>query len=113
LLNALPDRDLHLLLSGATVINLHHGLRLYREGGPVDWLYFPTHGVVSILAGTSDKGDIEAATVGREGAAGIDVIFGVSRALGHTVIQVAGEGIVIAAPQFLELMRRRAQFSLS
>jgi CRP-like cAMP-binding protein len=112
LLNALPDRDLRFLLAGANISNLHHGHRLYREGGPVRSLYFPSHGAISILAGTSDRGDIEVATVGNEGAAGIDIMLGVSRALGRTIIQISGEGVVIAASQFLELMRRRAQFSL-
>ena len=112
LLNALPDRDLHPLLAGANVSNLHHGRRLYREGGPVHSLYFPICGVISILASTLDKGDIEVATIGNEGATGVDITLGMSRALGRTVIQVAGEGIVVGAAPFVDVMRRRPQFSL-
>jgi CRP-like cAMP-binding protein len=112
LLNALPDRDLQFLLAGTSVSNLSHGRRLYREGGPVRSLYFPICGVISVLAGALDKDDIEVATIGNEGAAGIDVTLGISCALGRTVIQVAGEGIVIGATPFIDMMRRRPQFSL-
>jgi len=112
LLNALPDRDLRSVLTGAEVIDLQHGRRLYREGGPVDSVYFPTQGVVSVLAGAMDNGDVEVASVGNEGVAGVDVALGVSRALGRTIIQVAGEGIVMGAKSFMDVLRRRPQFSL-
>jgi CRP-like cAMP-binding protein len=112
LLNALNERDLHAALAGASVTSLEHGRRLYREGGPVGSVYFPTNGVVSILAGTADSGDVEVATVGNEGVAGIDVMLGVPRALGRTITQVAGQGIAMGAKRFLELLRRRPQFSL-
>jgi len=59
-----------------------------------------------------ENGDVEVASVGNEGVAGIDVALGVPRALGQTIIQVAGEGIVMGAKRFLELLRRRPRFSL-
>jgi CRP-like cAMP-binding protein len=112
LLNALPAKDLEAVVGGATLTQLLHGRKLYREGGPVDSVYFPTHGVVSILTVAAERGGVEMASVGNEGVAGVDIVLGVSKALGRTVIQVAGEGIVLSANRFMDLLRKKPQFSL-
>lgn len=112
ILNALPDGALHRILAGTTLKDLPRGRRLYREDGPVEALYFPVHGVVSILTRTNESGETVMATVGNEGAVGITVAMGVPRALGRDLVQVPGQAIVIGAKRFEELLRAEQQLSL-
>lgn len=112
LLNALPAKDLEAVVAGATLTQLQHGRKLYREGGPIDSVYFPTRGVVSILTGAAERGGVEMASVGNEGVAGVDVVMGVPKAFGRTVMQVAGEGVALGAKRFMEVLRKKPQFSV-
>src|SRR5258708_38608824 len=82
ILNALPDGALQRILAGAALKDLPRGRRLYREDGPVEALYFPIHGVVSILTRAHASRETLVATVGNEGAVGISVAMSVPRALG-------------------------------
>jgi len=113
ILNALPDAALHRILAGTTLKDLPRGRRLYREDGPVEALYFPLHGVVSILTrAANESGEAVMATVGKEGAVGISVAMGVPRALGREIVQVPGQAIMIGARRFVELLRDEQQLSL-
>src|SRR5258705_5797609 len=112
ILNALPDGALHRILAGTTLRDLPRGRRLYREDGPVEAVYFPVHGVVSILTRANESGETVMATVGNEGAVGISVAMGVSRALGRKVVQVSGQAIMIGAKRFEDLLRDEPQLSL-
>jgi CRP-like cAMP-binding protein len=112
ILNALPDGTLRRILSGTTLKDLPRGRRLYREDGPVEALYFPIHGVVSILTRATESRDTVMATVGNEGAVGISVAMGIPRALGRKIVQVAGQAIMIGAKRFEELLRVEQQLSL-
>lgn len=112
ILNALPDGALHRILAGTTLKDLPRGRRLYREDGPVEALYFPLHGVVSILTRADESGETVMATVGNEGAVGISAAMGVPRALGRKIVQVSGQAIMIDAKRFGELLRNEQQLSL-
>jgi len=112
ILNALPDGALQRILAGTTLQDLPRGRRLYREDGPVEALYFPLHGVVSILTRANDSGETVMATVGNEGAVGISAAMGVPRALGRKIVQVSGQAIMIGAKRFGELLRTEQQLSL-
>jgi CRP-like cAMP-binding protein len=112
ILNALSDGALHRVLAGTTLKDLPRGRRLYREDGPVEALYFPVDGIVSILTHANGTGEALMATVGNEGVVGISAAMSVPRALGKKIVQVAGQAIMIGARRFAELLRDEQQFSL-
>jgi len=112
ILKALPDDTLHRILAGTTLKDLPRGRRLYREDGPVEALYFPIAGVVSIQTRATESTETVMATVGNEGAVGISLAMGVPRALGRKIVQVSGQAIMIGAKRFLELIRDEQQLSL-
>jgi CRP-like cAMP-binding protein len=109
ILSAFPDGDLGDILDGSTLANLQYGRRVYRQDGPVDSVYFPIQGVVSILVGSHDE-EVEMATVGNEGMVGITAALDVPRALGRALVQVGGTAIRMTARRFQELRAQDDRF---
>jgi CRP-like cAMP-binding protein len=67
-LAGLPHADLALLSRHLHVVSVPAGAVLQHQDHPLDYVYFPHEGVVSLLAMTTDGATVEAAAVGRSGA---------------------------------------------
>lgn len=67
-LASLPQPDFALLARHMHVVTLQPGSVLQHQDHPLDHVYFPHEGLVSLLAMTPDGETIEAASVGRAGA---------------------------------------------
>jgi CRP-like cAMP-binding protein len=70
ILRSLPPSDLLLLQPQLKLIDLKSGTVLHDAGAPVEYIYFPTSGMVSILAIMRSGDAIETAVIGREGVVG-------------------------------------------
>ena len=68
LLASLPPPDLALLARHLHVVAVQPGAVLQHQDHPLDYVYFPHEGLVSLLAITPDGATVEAAAVGRGGA---------------------------------------------
>ena len=66
----------------------------------LQWVYFPSSGMISMLQSTVDSRGIELATIGREGALGAIAGFGLNRALTSSVVQMPLTAVKISAPSF-------------
>ena len=67
-LAGLPQADLALLARHLHVVSLPAGSVLQHQDHPLDYVYFPHDGLVSLLAMTVDGATVEAASAGRSGA---------------------------------------------
>jgi CRP-like cAMP-binding protein len=63
------------------------GLVLQEPDKPVEYVYFPHQGMISLLAVMSDGQRIETATVGSEGVVGAMSGFGIRRGFTRAVVQ--------------------------
>ena len=79
LLLALPSRDLRKLMSHLEHIPCGREQILVQVDSALDHVFFPDSGVISVMAVYSDGGTIEMATIGREGCAGVQAVFGTSK----------------------------------
>ncbi|MEW5683561.1 MAG: Crp/Fnr family transcriptional regulator [Pseudomonadota bacterium] len=96
LLRALSARDFAVLEPHLQPIPLPAGKVLFEPGDDVVTTYFPATGaMVSLLIVTRDGREVEAATIGSEGAVGGIVSEGHKPAFGRAVVQVGGEGFAI------------------
>jgi CRP-like cAMP-binding protein len=96
LLTALSDRDFAVLEPHLEPILLPRGRVLFEPGDEVDITFFPCHRtMVSLLVVTLDGHEVEAATIGREGAVGGIVSEGHKPAFGRAAVQVAGDALAI------------------
>jgi CRP-like cAMP-binding protein len=76
---------------------------LFDAGAPVDYIFFPQSGVVSLLTPMRDGSFVECGTIGREGAAGLLTAFGGGRALNRAIVQIAGRALRIKTSHFKKI----------
>ena len=90
LLAALPAADYQRLLPDLELVSLPLGLALYESGGQLDYVYFPTDCIVSLLYVMEDGASAEIAVVGYEGVLGIALFMGGESTPSRAVVQSAG-----------------------
>lgn len=100
LLDALSVEERTRLLADADRRDIVVGGVLLRPGDPVTYVAFPTSGTLSLLAQPDDSQAVEAATIGREGAASVHSALGSRRASQELVGQVEGRMITVGVEVF-------------
>src|SRR5215212_5145432 len=96
LLATLTPDDFNLLQPDLEPVPLEMRQWLIEAGEPIQHVTFPEHGIISILADTSE-GRIEVGLIGPEGMAGLPVVLGIERSPHGYMVQAAGEALRITA----------------
>jgi CRP-like cAMP-binding protein len=100
LLAGLPRPDQQRLLAATVPVELSYKEVLCEPGEPLRHVYFPTSGVVSVLANLPDDSGIEAGTIGAEGLVGLRLSWGVRSLPFRVMVQVAGAALRMDASRF-------------
>jgi CRP-like cAMP-binding protein len=87
LLAAIPEEIYAILEPHLQEVMLKQRIALFEPGDTLDRIYFPQTGMISLLIVTLDGAGIEVATVGREGAVGLQRGLGKRRALTRATVQ--------------------------
>jgi CRP-like cAMP-binding protein len=99
LLDAIDLREREAALDGARTRPISVGDVLVRPGDRVTTVAFPTRGTVSMVT-QPDETPVEAATIGKEGAASIHSALGSRQASQQLIAQIAGEIITVPIETF-------------
>lgn len=111
LLASLPDADYHRLLPDLKTIPLPFKHVLQKPGEPLQRVYFPGGGVISIMHAMTDGQMIELATVGNEGLVGITACLGGGLQVAEALVQIPnGSAQVLDLKVFQHEMDRRGAF---
>src|SRR5471032_3036177 len=97
LLAALPAADYARLQPELEFTPMPLGWAVYEPGGHMDFLYFPTTSIVSLLYVTESGASAEIAIAGNEGLVGISLFMGGESTPSRAVVQSAGEGYRVNA----------------
>jgi CRP-like cAMP-binding protein len=81
---------------------------LQEQGEPIERVYFPNSGMISLVAVMRHGNAVETATVGREGAVGAMSGLGPRRAFTRAVVQMAGTAFQIATTKFQSIVEQSA-----
>jgi CRP-like cAMP-binding protein len=100
LLSALPPADFDLLMHDLDVVPLHQDEALSRAGDPIEHVYFPHSGAISLMINMADGQTVATAAVGREGAVGILSVLGPSPSAITAIVRAAGTASRIPASRF-------------
>ena len=90
LLAALPAADYQRLLPDLELVPLPLGMAVYESGGKLDYVYFPTDCIVSLLYVLEYGASAEIAVVGHEGLVGVALFMGGESTSSRAVVQSAG-----------------------
>jgi CRP-like cAMP-binding protein len=101
LLAALPDGEYRRLLPDLEQIPLTYGEKLYERGDPIEYVYFPNSGIISLLAAAEKDAALEVGIVGREGVVGVAVFLGVETSNNNAIVQGQGFAMRMKAAAFL------------
>jgi CRP-like cAMP-binding protein len=98
LLAALPTEVYERLARHLELVALPRGLALYEPGTSLEYAYFPTSSIVSVLIPMEDGASPEVAVIGNDGVVGIAVLMGgAATSTSRAVVQSAGHGFRIQA----------------
>src|SRR5215213_522511 len=104
LLSGLTPEDFGLLQPHLEPVPLELRHWLIEAKQPIQHVTFPEHGIVSILADTS-QGRIEVGLLGPDGMAGVPVVLGIERSPHGYMVQAEGEALRIAASDLRTALR--------
>lgn len=97
LLAALPAQEYERLVPHLEKVALNNHQVLYEPFEPIDFVYFPVQGVVSLLYTMEDGSTVEVGIVGAEGMVGIPVILGGMKTTNQALVQVPGSAMRLKA----------------
>ncbi|MFJ2990647.1 Crp/Fnr family transcriptional regulator [Collimonas sp. NPDC087041] len=97
LLAALPEAEWQRWLPQLEAIDMPLGQVLYESGSTLQYVYFPTTSIVSLLYVLENGASAEIAVVGNEGVVGVSLFMGGETTPSRAVVQSAGQGYRLRA----------------
>jgi CRP-like cAMP-binding protein len=100
ILRRLSAKTLATLTPHLKKVKLPQGTVLQEAGAPIEFIYFPTSGMVSMLAVLKSGEAIETGIIGREGVVGgYAGVYG-WRAFGQAIMQIDGDAMRLGVREF-------------
>lgn len=90
LLAALPPAEYKRLSAHLDLIHLPQGKVLSEPGVALNYVYFPTTAIISLLHVVEDGGSAETAVIGNEGMLGISLFMGAATTPSQAMVQSSG-----------------------
>jgi CRP-like cAMP-binding protein len=87
-------------------VALAQGAVVFEPGAPLDKIYFPQSGLISLFVVTGKGSAVEATTVGREGAVGVHGGLGKRHSFTRATAQIGGTFSIIDASRFRQIASR-------
>ena len=110
LLAVLPVEEYRRIAPHLELVSLPLGKVLYESGGQLDWVYFPTDAIVSLLYVMEDGASAEIAVVGYEGLIGIALFMGGLTMPNRAVVQSAGQAYRLKGNMLKQEFKRSGDF---
>lgn len=90
LLASLQPQAREFFQSRAELREMKVGDLIYDDGDAVTHAIFPHEGVISLIGAMESGHSVEKSSIGKEGFVGFSLIMGGGRAMGRSVVQIAG-----------------------
>ncbi len=110
LLATLPPEDYDRLFPQLELVDFELGKVVYQNAQHLEYLYFPTTSMVSLLYTMSDGMTAEIGLTGNEGVVGIALFLGGDTAPNQAVVQIAGAALRLGAKVVQEEFKRGGDF---
>jgi CRP-like cAMP-binding protein len=108
LLAVLPSESFALLEPDLRQVALAQNVLCFGPGDPVDQVYFPLTGMISLLVATGEGEMVETTSIGRDGAVGLQAGLGARTSFTRATVQIPGKFSVISANRLEQVASRSA-----
>lgn len=112
LLAALPEADWTRMRPHLTPVAMQLGGVIYESGAQLDYVYFPTTSIVSLLSVMANGASAEIAVVGNDGVVGVALFMGGETTPGRAVVQSAGSAFRMPSRVVKEEFARGGELQL-
>lgn len=112
ILLALPEGEYQTLRSFLAPVELPQQTALHEPGANLESIYFPNHGLISLVVVTRAGKTVEVGVVGNEGLIGTPAVVGFDRSPHRAVVQIAGEGLRLRVDALRNLLPLTPQLQL-
>jgi CRP-like cAMP-binding protein len=102
LLRSLLRSDLKKIEPHLHLVELKTGATLYEMEDPVEWVYLPEVGLLSLITVLASGAAIETSIVGREGGVGFVEVLGSGTMFSRVIVQVPGNAYRLHARPYRE-----------
>jgi CRP-like cAMP-binding protein len=109
LLAALPDDELRRLSPLLDAVELPRPTELDAPNEEIEFVYFPTSGVASIVAVGDEGESVDTAMTGREGMTGLAVFLGTGQMPVQTIVQIDMTALRLSANDLRAELERHGQ----
>ena len=106
LLEALPAADYASVAPHLVQVELERGRLLYDPGDPIEHVYFPHDGVISLMTLMENGAAIESSTIGPEGALGLMAAVAPRQSLSRAIVQTPLRAARISAERLHEVWEK-------
>lgn len=106
LLDALADREFASLAPHLEPVELPRPHELEGANEKIEFVYFPTSGIASIMSIDEGGETVDTAMIGREGMTGLSVFLGTGQSPMRTIVQVPLTGVRLRSQVLLDALAR-------
>jgi CRP-like cAMP-binding protein len=110
LLAALPSDEYERIVPGLQKVSFSLGEVVYEFGGQLDYVYFPTTAIVSLLYTMENGSSAEMGLTGNDGVVGIALFMGGGTMPNRAVVQSAGNALRMKAKLLQDEFARGGKF---
>jgi CRP-like cAMP-binding protein len=110
LLAALNDTDLNHIVPKLEPVTFRLGEVLYESGEELDYVYFPTTAIFSLLYIMENGSTAEIGLVGNDGLLGVSIFLGGDSTTSRSIAQSAGDGLRMKTKELKAEFRRAERF---
>jgi len=110
LLAALPREEYERILPRLGHLSFKLGEIVYESGGQMDYIYFPTTAIISLLYVMENGASAEMGMAGKEGLVGVALFMGGNTMPNRAVVQSAGGAVRMKADALREEFARGGMF---
>jgi CRP-like cAMP-binding protein len=104
ILLSLPDEEYKLLRPHLEPTELPQYKIMHEPGEKIDFIYFLSEGMTSLVALSGDGRSVEVGIVGREGMVGMPLLVGLRRGTFRAIMQMPGSGSRMRSEIFQDLL---------
>jgi CRP-like cAMP-binding protein len=105
LIAGVPSKERVRLLANCEPVDLVFGDILYEADQPIEHVYFPLKGFISLVTLLEGRQPLEMGLIGNEGMLGVTLTLGVKAAPMHAVVQGAGTALRMSGTHLVRMLR--------